>query len=1063
MRVVRARLDRFLLALLILIPAAELRSDPGDDLYNLALGEIRQKRFELAAKSLEELIEKHPQHPKTEIGRLRLGITYQSLKQHEPARKHLREFVRRNPANQNLGEAMYRVAFSSFHLDDMEHAEREFLAFHEKFPQHEYREWSLVYLGYAQLQNGTPEQAGQHFEAALQAFPEGEMLEDAEFGAARVLESTGKLEQAASRYRQLSQRSEGSRGEQSLMKLGSIRFEQEKFDESAQAYDELASKFPRSNQLSSARMYAGYAYFRAGRHEQARQRFAAAAQTESQSVTANYWKGLSEKTLGQYAEAVGSLSTAAEALPENSPQSASIRYHWADAEYLQGHYAEAEPLFLAALEADPRGEIADAALHRAALSSLARNNPQRAAELVARFRSEFPQSPLGDYITLLAGQIQIATAGEENLQAAEASLRKLLAEAESESLKQLARYQLARSLEQQNRYEPALETLAPLIESIDEQSSPDLHAALLLQADCQRRLAQQSLEAARPLRAQIATFEASDATTRTDELKQQLTGIEQASAAQAALAIASLDRFSDLSPAAGRTAAVPRIRAICEAIRGDETRLQAALEAHASLAAPNDSAQAALEAAEILYDRTEHAAAARLFATIAAEGVDANVRSQALSGLGWSHFKQQQYESAGETFARLATEFADHPLAPEASFQHANSLRLAGNTAEAQQAFAALLERFEQLSSTERTPALEEFARKAGLEAARLARQASRAEVADQFYSRVHGLFPRMPNLEAFLYEWAVANANAERFEQSDEVFRLLIRKFPQTAHRTEARLILAESDAARGKLDDARSALVEIVNDEQTADPLRKNALSHLVRIELTRRDWNEVSRWSALFAETYPSDPFRYDAQRYLAEALLFQEKDTEAEKILSRLYDQRDDPVLKDVPWRPQLWILLAEASVRLKNYDRVDALAKELASVEGAEPFRYQMWEVHGRSLKNRAKFAEAREAYQAAIDDKHGQKTETAAKCQFYLGEISLLRENYDAALEEFLKVYLLYNFPKWQAPALYQAGQCDEKLSHVDKALTSYEDLLRDFPDSEFAPLAQKRIAALKK
>lgn len=1062
MHIFRKLIASCFLAGLIAIPSANVRGDEGDDLYNLALGEIRQKRFELAAKSLEELIAKHPAHPKTEIGRLRLGVTYQSLKQHEPARKHLRAFVQRNPDSQNLGEAMYRVGFSSFHLGEMKEAEQEFAAFHAKFPQHDYREWSLVYLGYAQLQNGKPKEAGPSFEAALKAFPQGEMFEDAEFGLARVYESTEQPENAVKLYTKLSQNPAGLRNEQALMKLGGLHFELQQFAESAKAYDDLASKYPRSDQLPTARMNAGYAYFRASKFESAAERFAEAARAESQAVTAHYWKGLSEKTLGRYPAAVQSFSAAVESLPSDSPQLATIRYQWADAEYLQGHYAEAEPIFLAALNADPKSEVADAALHRAALSCLAQNKTERAAELVARFQQEYPQSPLIDYVTLLSGQIQIATAGDDNLKAAEAALRQLLMATQIDSLKDLTRYQLARSLEKQNRCEEALETLTPLTETLTEQSSSDLIQALLLEAECHRRLAQRTLLEARPLRAQIATFQTSDSPTATDELKQRLSAVERVAETHAAKSIAALDRFVTLLSTAANTPSVLQIRAVCEAILGEQEKVRAALKSYTSATTPAEAAALVLEVAEIVYDWERYEWAAELFATATGDETPEASRPPALSGLGWSQYKLQQFDRSASTFARLATEFSGSSLAPEAHFQQADSLRLAGKTTEARQAFAGLLDLYEAKPVGVRTPGLEEFARKAGLEAARMARKESEAEQADRLYLRVYESFPQMPNLEAFLYEWAVANVNAEQFDRADEVFRLLIRKFPESLHVREAQLILAENAVAAGKLDEGKAAFLKIVEDEQVSTTLRKNALSHLIRLELTRQNWSEVARWSAVFAEKYPADPFRYDAERYLAEALLFQNKDSEAEKILTRLYDQRDEPPMKAVPWRPQLWILLAEASVRQKNYERVDSLAAELATVEGSEPFRYQMQEVLGRSLKNRAKFAEARAAYQSAIDDKHGQKTETAAKSQFYLGEISVLQKDYETALEEFLKVYLLYKFPKWQAPALYQAGQCDERLEHFDKALTSYEDLLRDFPESEFAPLAQKRIAALK-
>ena len=116
------------------------------------------------------------------------------------------------------------------------------------------------------------------------------------------------------------------------------------------------------------------------------------------------------------------------------------------------------------------------------------------------------------------------------------------------------------------------------------------------------------------------------------------------------------------------------------------------------------------------------------------------------------------------------------------------------------------------------------------------------------------------------------------------------------------------------------------------------------------------------------------------------------------------------------------------------------------VAETKPVRYQIQEIMGRAHKNQAQFADAIVAFDSVTKDEFGEKTQTAAKCQFLIGETLLLQKKYKPALEAYLKVYLLYQFPQWQAPALYQAGQCDEALEQWQKALTSYEDLLRGLP-----------------
>jgi len=243
----------------------------------------------------------------------------------------------------------------------------------------------------------------------------------------------------------------------------------------------------------------------------------------------------------------------------------------------------------------------------------------------------------------------------------------------------------------------------------------------------------------------------------------------------------------------------------------------------------------------------------------------------------------------------------------------------------------------------------------------------------------------------------------------------------------------------------------------------LKKKALAHLIRIEITAGNWQSVNALGEQYQSQFPNDDFRNDVNFYRAEALLNQDKSAQAAKLLDDLYEKRDREEVKSAPWFPRLPILMAEVAIRDKKYDRVFELEKAMNALEETEPFRYQMQEIVGRAYKNKAQFAEAIAAFESVTKDKHGEKTATAAKSQFLIGETLLLQKKHKAALEAYLKVYLLYQAPQWQAPALYQAGQCDEALEQWSKALTSYEDLLRDFPESEFAPRAEQRIAEVKR
>ncbi|NOX55825.1 MAG: tetratricopeptide repeat protein [Planctomycetes bacterium] len=118
---------------------------------------------------------------------------------------------------------------------------------------------------------------------------------------------------------------------------------------------------------------------------------------------------------------------------------------------------------------------------------------------------------------------------------------------------------------------------------------------------------------------------------------------------------------------------------------------------------------------------------------------------------------------------------------------------------------------------------------------------------------------------------------------------------------------------------------------------------------------------------------------------------------------------------------------------------------------------------GRAYKRQAKFDQAREAFRRVVDSVQGRRTETAAQAQLMMAETFFLQKNYKQALLEYLKVYHLYAYPEWQAAGLFQAGLCDEMLGNWSDAAKTYELLLNQFPKSELAQQAERRLARIRK
>jgi len=82
--------------------------------------------------------------------------------------------------------------------------------------------------------------------------------------------------------------------------------------------------------------------------------------------------------------------------------------------------------------------------------------------------------------------------------------------------------------------------------------------------------------------------------------------------------------------------------------------------------------------------------------------------------------------------------------------------------------------------------------------------------------------------------------------------------------------------------------------------------------------------------------------------------------------------------------------------------------------------------------------------------------------QWMIGESYFHQKNHQAALREYLRVEILYAYPRWQAGALLQAGKCYEQLNQRKAAVELYVRILKQFPNTEFTEEAARRLRSVQ-
>lgn len=1012
----------------VAVSTAVAADDAVDD-FNVAVKLYQKELWKEAADAFGGFLRKYPRHPKAESARLYLGLAYVEDRKLPEARATLRLFLQNNPDSANAADVKYRIAECSYLLNDLASAGREFTAFIASHPKHELMEWALPYQADTLLQQDKPKEAAALFEQALERFPKGRMVQESQFGLARAYEKLGRDEDALKLYQQLAEVKDSARAPQAQLNLAARYFDLKRYEDAAKAYLELIARFPESSLVPTARLNAGYALYEARKFDEALKQFEAAAAVEEQAGTAAYWRGMTFRSLGQLDKAAEALTAAARLTGETSLGEENL-YQLADVRMRQGDFAEAQKLYLAVLQKWPEGVHAAESLHFAAEAAFRRGEAEQAGTLTARFEKDYPDSRLAAYHQLLQGRILAARDGQENLEAAAKLFQQSLDSATSDQnpdAQARARVYLGRVLQKLGRHQDVIDALEPLIEQIAK------------------------VQAAGPFSGALV-----------------VAGASRLALGEFPQAISYLDGYLKLEPEGAMADQALATRAVAQArlgkFDGAAADLAVLTEKHeASPAVP----QTVFSLAELAWSAERWKLAGDWFALLTErQGAEA-FQPAAYSGLAWSLYRQDQFAAAAQKFAEVEAKFPQDPArAPEAAYMQGRALEDAGQLKEAAKQLSAAFRSYAPEKPA--APGVEQdlplrHSYLAGLQAARVLQKLNEAEAADKAYAALLEKFPQPVHLDRLLDEWALMNLQTERYDESDAVFRRLLRDRPDSSLADNARLSLAESDYVAGRIAEASRAFQELQAAEASDNDVRQRALYQLVKIGFEQQDWKAVDRYAAELLKRFPESDYRREMSFHRAEALLNQGDSAAAATILSTLAANPAETATPDAEWFPQVLILLAEARLQQKKYDDVEEIIGRYLAQFPKSPLKYKADEILGRALKNQAKFDAAREAFTRVVESETGRRTPTAAKSQFLIAETWLTQKKYSEAHREYFRVYTLYDFPEWQAPALFQAARCDEARNRWKEAVRLYEDLLREFPNSEFTEQAKERLVVARR
>ena len=168
---------------------------------------------------------------------------------------------------------------------------------------------------------------------------------------------------------------------------------------------------------------------------------------------------------------------------------------------------------------------------------------------------------------------------------------------------------------------------------------------------------------------------------------------------------------------------------------------------------------------------------------------------------------------------------------------------------------------------------------------------------------------------------------------------------------------------------------------------------------------------------------------------------------------------EAMLKALPgyqYPEKVRLKIAECAEQAGGAD--DALKKYQAVVDAdptgtpAVEARFRM----ARLLEAKGDAEKAVALYEAASETNAG---DIAAQSRFRLGELYEKQGDFERAARNYMRVAILFLHETLSPESLWRAGQCFEKAGGAGQARGAYEELVKDYPDSDFAAKAREALA----
>ena len=1010
--------------------------------HNLGVCQSLSKKYPDAIKTLSSIPTKFPKFKNLDETYLQLGLAQYNQarsandpKSYAAAAATFGTLIEKFPESKQLPTARFYQGESHYAQNKREDAIKSyalFVANHEKdalLPD------ALYALGVTQQELDQKEPAGKTFDDFLKQFEKHRLVPEVQMRRAELFYAAEQADKAAPLFAAAAGAEAFQMADYCFYRVGGCLQRQKKYEEASKQYDQLATKFEKSEYIPRSQLASGQCLYLANKFPEARSVLAKplAAKTPEAPECAHWiarsWLKQAEPNAAEALKASEAGLKLAEV--EKSSYFVQLKLDRADALYEdEGTRVQAPAAYLEIAEKHGDNSAAAEALYMAALSSLQNKKYEDGVKHATLFREKFKDNEFTPDVIYVAAEAQLQL---KKLPESEALYKELRSKYPDHPMAQQGGVREGLSLYLQKKYPQAIESLNKfLTQAKQPEQVAEAHHVI---GRCQVELKKFPEAAA----AFAAALKAKADWQRSDES----TLLWGHALVQAGKADEAKAKFLELIEKYKESPHLP--------------------ETHYRLA-------------EVLYGASDYKGAGGHYAITAEKYPESQFAPHALHGLGWAQYSDGQTAEAVKTLTTQLEKFPNHELAPKALYVRA----LAEHQLKQFDKGIADLEKF--LKTSPDTRAASDARYVLGL---CYVGQEKWAE-AEKTFTELIAADAEYPSGDKVFYELGWARRSIDgKLTAAIDAFSNLAEKYPDSGYAAEANYHVAEFHYDQGTAKNKQAAELTEKAEIDKVTGEAKQEFTAAVKAYLQAQEkagktdlgekaahktgwayfrldqYDEGAKQFAKQVAEFPTGGLTADGIFMQAESLFKQKKYPEAAPI----YEKAIGGLIKAGETGNATFLQLsllhgAQSMAKLKpanwskSLELLASLIKQFPESAYLAEARYEQ----GWAQQNTEKFAEAIKSYESAAD--LAKTNEVAGRAWFMQGEVHFAQKKHDEAIRCFIQASV-FPYPDIASDALYEAGRCFELRKQPDKAKGMYNDLIKKYPQSAHVEAAKKRLMDL--